>query len=1016
MKKFAIELIYIGFFLSGMAGLIYEVVWAKYLGLLLGHTAYAYSLVLALFMGGIAFGSLIFGRLADKVKNNLLIYALIQLSICLYCLFTPNLFEASRIFSVDIVRYFTDSPQAILAVKFLLGALIIFIPTILMGGTFPILSRLLTSSLRERGHTIARLYYVNSFGAVVGTILAGFVLIFHLGLAASTTVAAIINCFVAISMYFISKIPGLFTQEQSQEPEATSEVAASLPQTSASRTIMRISLIGIFISGFTAMLYEVVWIRLLYTTLGSSVYSFSLMLAAFICGISIGSFILYRIMPSEKHTFLAFGLCQIGIGILVMMTMPFYERLPFIFSQIALLLSRTESAFHLYMATKFILAFMVMLPPAIFLGMALPLVSRLASSKMKELGKKIGVVFAVDTFGNISGALVTGLVLIAAIGLQRTLELGVFINLALGLIVVFTCVSIALKRKLMIAGLCVVVTLGYVLLAPQWSRQAFTAQIFRGGNVRSSYRDFKEAMQSKEILFYEDGVDATVAITRQGKTITLFVNGKADASSTGDLPTQILSGHIPMMLKPDAKEVLVIGLGSGITAGSTLLHPVERLDLVEISSSVVRAAEHFAPYNYNVLENPRMKTYIEDAKTFLMRFDRKYDVIISEPSNPWMSGSDNLFSKEFFAQAKSRLKDQGIMVQWLQAYEIDDLSFRLVLRTFGSIFKHTQIWYTGIADMLIIGSDHPFDVDFQRIGQAFSCPDVMQDLERIKILDLFTLLNLQLSSDGHLHNILDTDGPVNSDYFPKLGYLAPKALFTRVRPQATLNMIDQRSLPLKRSKLILRDYLSETSLQESHYQNAFDFFSDHRFLGSKILTSLAQTWIESYPLSPNAIYALSLHNTASLDKAILLLNSLIFDKQEIQHLARYAELLYNKSELLSFYLTENVAFETIERFKEYLEIFPEQSELFYFFKAKVYSNLHDHEKAISGLLSADEFIKSLPEQREPLISPIALARAMAQEYLQLTQKKQVFGNCALEMLESYKDDPVVKRILDSIGR
>ncbi|MDP8230463.1 MAG: fused MFS/spermidine synthase [Candidatus Gorgyraea atricola] len=551
-------------------------------------------------------------------------------------------------------------PVWITAIKFLIGAIIILPPTILMGGTLPILSKFMTRSASIRGKIVARLYYINSFGAVIGAVLAGFYFIYRFGLERSIVLAALINLSIGAVVILLrmlyKKAPQaeLLPREESS-PEYFSE------------KIVKISLGAIFLSGFTAMLYEIVWIRMLSTILGSSTYSFSLMLAAFISGITIGSFLISRHMPQTKRTFLFFGLCEILIGIGLIFSLPFYERLPFFFLRLSGIFARTPETFVFYSAIKFLLSFLVMLLPTIFLGMTLPLVSKIVSRKLEFLGKKVGSVFAFNTTGNIMGALVSGLILLPVLGLKHTLEFGIAINLLIGFIILSADKNLFLRGKIYLVSACCVVFLTYKIIIPDWNQVYFSAQLFRhDGDTKDTFRKFSKKLKSKKNIFYEDGPEATVSVMKTGDALVLYINGKADASTTkSDMSTQILAAELPLILKPDIKDVFVVGLGSGVTCGSALLHPVENLDLVEISPSVVDAAEYFARFNYNALHDKRLHLYIEDARTFVQRIDKKYDLIISEPSNPWVSGNGTLFTVEYFWDCLNSLKEDGLMIQWV---------------------------------------------------------------------------------------------------------------------------------------------------------------------------------------------------------------------------------------------------------------------------------------------------------------------------------------------------------------
>jgi spermidine synthase len=314
---------------------------------------------------------------------------------------------------------------------------------------------------------------------------------------------------------------------------------------------------------------------------------------------------------------------------------------------------------------------------------------------------------------------------------------------------------------------------------PSWDKLILSSGQFRNRQIAQyrSYEDYRRDVHKQSLLFYKDDKDATVTVVKgRDGDLYLKVNGKTDASSRGDLPTQLLLAHVPLLLKPDANQVLVVGLGSGITAGSALRHPLERLDLVEISAGVVEAAKFFQDHNYHALQDPRLHLHLEDANTFLRLAPRRYDVIISEPSNPWIVGIGNLFSVEFYREARQHLSEGGLLAQWFHTYEMDDNTLRLILRTFASVFEHVTLWKTLSEDILILGSSSPNPLNFSRVSERFDLEQVREDLQRIEITSLPTLLSLQIASDATVRKMAGR-GRLNEDYYPILEYEAPKAFF-----------------------------------------------------------------------------------------------------------------------------------------------------------------------------------------------------------------------------------------------
>ncbi|MFA6357498.1 MAG: fused MFS/spermidine synthase [Candidatus Omnitrophota bacterium] len=955
--------IYFCFLLSGISGLIYEVLWAKYFALIFGSTAYAHTLVLSTFMAGLALGSFFLGRLADRVKEQLILYAWIEIAIALFCVFTPRFFVLLEGVYLYASASFGFNALGILVIKFILGALIMLIPTVLMGGTLPILSKYLIRSLAVRGQMVARLYYVNSFGAVLGTLLAGFYLIYNFGLEFSITVAALIN----FSAGVIALVSRKFIAKRSVGPaikhnEFSVSDGINDKKIIYSSKIIRISIIAIFLSGIVAMLYELVWIRLLSLVLGSSTYSFSLMLAAFISGITIGSFLISKIMPKERFTFLYFGLCEAGVALCVIFTIPFYERLPFFFLNIYTIFAKTPETFALFEITKFLFCFLVMLPPTIFLGMTLPLVSKIVSYKSSLLGKKIGSVFAANTLGNILGALISGLLLIPILGLRQTLEVGIIINLILGSIIFLTERAISIKYKWVIISFCFLCFSGYKLFLPEWNKTCFTAQAFRGYNVpdKNTFADFLKMTKKGKILFYQDGLDATVAVSDiEDKSLSLYVNGKADASTGSDMPTQILSAQLPLLLKPDAQDALVIGLGSGVTCGSALRHPLGNLDVVEISPSVVEANKYFAEFNYHALKDKRLHLYIEDAKTFIKRTEKKYDLIISEPSNPWLSGVGNLFSVEFFKDCLSRLKEDGLMAQWVQAYEIDDDTLKIVLGTFHAVFPEVTVWHPGGNDIIMLGSEKRIIPNFKLAEEAMNLKAIKDDLSRIELGDLSTLLSLQLSSSRNLDAIVLKGGVINSDYYPVLEYSAPRALYLHAMPAALLSKLDERKFALNRTGLILSGYLQNHKMDNNNFRNLYTYFNKYTsFYKNELLNSLARRWIKDYPKDDMANFVFDYNYIGSLQNQIGSLKKLIRRNNKFEYLNKYADLQILRYLSSRSFIFPEVFNEAVDGLKLCIRLSGDKQAHFYYLLGRLYFENMDYRKVIDCYAKFEESISS----------------------------------------------------------
>jgi predicted membrane-bound spermidine synthase len=759
---------------SGAAGLIYEVVWARWLALLFGSTALAQTLVLASFLGGLCAGSARLGRRCDRDPSALMFYARLEWLVAALGLAAPLL----------LIRV-GHGPARWLAVAAIAAQ------AFFMGGTIPSLCRAAGGQVQIE---VGRIYSANSAGAVLGCLLAGFWLIPAAGLAGTFAAAAGLNALVGLAAWALRRrAPAAFAGVPEAEPA----------------TVLPLSLVygAIFLSGLVALAYEVAWTRFLALILGSSVYSFAEMLAAFITGISVGSFLassgpLRRLDPARL-----LGLAELGAGASVLALLPFFDHLPYWFYVLRFHFGIGTSEFYDFETAKCLVCMALLLVPTLCLGMTLPLAVRLAQPGDGERGRRVGAVFAANTAGNVLGAF-AGLLLLPWLRVEGVLFWGAAAHWLIGVAVLWRAWPRAarLRRALALAGAAAFFC--YRAWLPGWDLRVLSNGSFRIKSrlPLSGDAQFRGLFSKVGMPFYRDDREATVSVMQYpGGIMSLRVNGKADASTGPDMRTQILLGEIPLLLRPQARRALLVGWGSGMTAGSLLRHPVERLDAVELIPAVVEASRLFSRENWDALADARLNLRIEDAKTFLARPGPSYDLIVSEPSNTWMAGVGDLFSEEFYRQARARLSSAGLMVQWLQTYEMNDALFATALRTFRSSFPHTTVWRVHDYDIMLVGSQEPLEPDFGAMSREFLRPEVRRDLDRVGIKDLPALLALQ-SAGAATAGAMAGAGPLNGELRPILEYEAPKTFFSN-EDVSLIAAHDDRLDPVRRRALLLEDFL-----------------------------------------------------------------------------------------------------------------------------------------------------------------------------------------------------------------
>lgn len=776
------------FFGSGATALVYEVIWSKYLSQLFGSTIYAQTVVLAVFMGGLALGNHLVGRKSDTLRRPLKAYGAIEVAIGLYAFFFSTIFGGAESVFSSVGSSIFESPWLLLALKAVLSVALLIIPTVLMGGTLPLLAAWLQKSSVEAGRRSARFYSVNSLGAVFGSAMAGFFLVRELGLVASLQAAALANLLIggiAMGVGGLEPETGPTTQETS-----TNESAAP---TTSEITLRRAGLL-VALTGAVSMGLEVLASRSLALLFGSSLQAFAIVLMAFILGIGLGSAAIastrWKNWRSEPLVVALLLGAALWIGLLVFRIEWWVEA--YRYTKSGLAQSTVGYAYNQLLTAA--ISMLVLGIPAAMLGAVLPLLIRALSGQTNALGARVGQLLTWNTLGAVGGVLFAGFVLMPGIGLRNAYGV---LALVLCAVAGWTAWSTGFKRGTGAAGGAVVLLILLFAFEGDGWRHVMSSGAFRKHEREPDFSAMQERKEKIKILFYEDAADATVSVEKgpsqwgQFEEFGLRINGKPDASSYGDLSTQKLLGHLPFIARPEAKSVFVLGLGSGVTGGAILRHPVEQLVIAENCEPVVRAANYFNPWNNGVLTNQRSRIIVEDARTVLKLSPQQYDAIVTQPSNPWMAGVGSVFSSEYYELAASRLKPDGVMVQWFHVYNMHDGIVGLVLRTFGRTFPNLEIWDTGQGDIVIIGSRQPWKSDLAQWGKVFERPPVKEDLASIGLNDP-TQIAARLFASQRTAFAIAGDGPVQSDQFPVLEYEAPRALYLGINAKM-INRFDERT-------------------------------------------------------------------------------------------------------------------------------------------------------------------------------------------------------------------------------
>lgn len=772
------------FLFSGAAGLMYEVVWSRSFSLFIGITTYAHTAVIAAYMLGLALGSYCFGRWSDRHASPLRLYALMELTIAVYAAATPWLAGLIQQLYAPLAAGvgITGLPSHLL--RFAMVLLLLLPPTFLMGGTLPVMVRAMTRELSGLIHSTGRLYGINTLGAVAGALAAGYFLIPAIGMRNTIWFGSALDVMVAAAVFGLSgnavrSDADAAARETRREPPVFFPGLKCIPWLFA-------------FSGFAAMTYQIAWIRALTLVVGSSVYSFTTTVATFLAGIGLGS-IAYRRFPGGKTE--AGRLHQAGFitsatGLSAIAGLLLIHRLPgwFLwgFQQGA---GEVFGFFQLYVT---VLCMTVMLVPTFLLGAMFPLMAALWSRRAETVGRDVGVIYAANTIGCIAGVLSSGLLFLPLLGVRGTILAAALIHTFAGAAFFLQAGRLCRKNQVHLVGGAVVMYAAMALVAPSWNKFLMTSGVYVYAPKMMDVAPgeaLAQRMKSVRLLYYKDGLDGTVSVIEDARQRMLAINGKIDASSLGDLPTQVMLGQFPVIMHPDARRVLVIGLGSGITAGSISLHKgIEVLDILEISPEVVEASKYFNADNFRVLSDPRVNVIVADARNFLLGTTNRYDIIVAQPSNPWISGISNLFTDEFFSLLAKRLNPGGVVSQWFQIYNMSQADTQSILHTYRQSFPFVSAWLSLSSDLIMIGSPAPHDLDAGHFLDLLRLPAFAEQMRFLETASFIQLTQLFLSGGdalaGYCHG-----ASLNTDDRPLIEFHAPRYLYRATEVQTLAGII-----------------------------------------------------------------------------------------------------------------------------------------------------------------------------------------------------------------------------------
>jgi spermidine synthase len=809
------------FVLSGAAGLFYEAVWSRYLSLFVGHDAYAQILTLVIFLGGMGIGALLVSRRSARLKDPLFAYAIVEALIGVLGLaFHDAIYLPATNWAYLHLFPALGGGVSVVLAKWALAGLLILPQSILLGATFPLMT---AGALRRvpgsPGRTLSLLYFTNSLGAAAGVLIAGFLLFDMAGLPGTLAAAAVLNLVVALGTMVVVRYRSVSRYDGVSADSASTDLPTYRPTDIPPPQLARLLLVLAAGTAIASFIYEVGWIRMLSLVLGSSTHAFELMLSAFILGLSLGALWMRKRADRFADPLRALAVIQLVMGALAIVSLPLYLES---FQWSAWLLqsvARSNPGYLLYSSARYLVCLAVMLPATFCAGMTLPLMTRMLMGGEGE--RAIGAIYGANTLGSIVGAAATGLLFLPVFGLKGTLIGGGLVDMALGILVLGAMARAGRPvRRLALAGAgTVAVLVGLSVSLVHFDQSLLSSGVFRVGRIADP--------RQRTMLFHADGRTATVHASRLnvGGTRILSTNGKPDGSLTvtwfercdtaaplrvfsGDDGTQAMLALLLLAHAPAAKTGAVIGHGTGMSSHFLLGSPaLTRLTTIEIEPAMLAGSRVFSPANRRTFDDPRSRIVIDDAKSYFASAATRYDLILSEPSNPWVSGVSGLFTTEFYARIRAYLAPGAVFGQWLHTYELTDGLVESVLAALHQNFADYRIYLINGGDMLVVAS--PEGPLRRPDWSVVRFPMVRQDLCRFLPMADAALERMLIVDRKGLAPLFARETRANSDFYPVLDLGAERARF-----------LQQSAVGLASLGNGVVDYLGDPSLRPADFDTA----------------------------------------------------------------------------------------------------------------------------------------------------------------------------------------------------
>jgi spermidine synthase len=763
------RVIFLFFFLSGFSALIYEVAWVRILSLTLGNTAYATSTVLAVFMGGLALGAWLGGRLADRFRaGHLKLYGWLEIGVGLAAPIVTLIVSVMPSIYASLIHSLRPGDLSLTALRLAVSAFLLLLPCLFMGATLPAIIRYV-QTYSPPGELFSRLYGLNTLGAAAGSVSACFLGFTYIGIAATIFSAAAINLVIGVAAVLVQtrsvdhlelgSVPaqGSDREPSGSVPEPSADLQAGVNREPGAWLLLALA----FLTGFTALSYEVLWTRILRFYLSSITYTFTTMVSTFLLGLALGSFIYERVLYKQgqpaKRTFFNFAVMQFAAAILSLAALLVSPQIVQLKSLWFLPYENLFENINGQLAYSVVVSALCLLVPATVIGVLFPALGTLAANRGRAAGSAVGRVYAANTVGCVAGSLATGLILMPAIGSFGSFQWAVVLSCLTG-----------------------VLALSYDSMWRRPANIAWSAPPLAAALLFAHFVHYKpEVTPGCQLLFFGEDANGTMHVVNDPKMEgkTLVMNGACLATTILNSRRYMrLLGHLPVLLHPKPDNVLVGCFGTGTTAGATSIHPeVKHLDIVELSPMVIGRNKLFAEENHNVLDNAKVTVYINDVRNYLLCGDKKYDIVTFEPPPPMDAGTVSLYSQEFYGLVKTHLNPGGIMCQWVPMDCGSKTLWKMMVATVRTVFPYVSVWLPNSAEAILVASDQPLNIDFDKLQNRIDATGaVAASLADVGLGDAMALASTFDVTGKELDDFVG-DVPAITDDHPRLEFFVPYA-------------------------------------------------------------------------------------------------------------------------------------------------------------------------------------------------------------------------------------------------